>query len=233
MSASLTSGGAAPSSVTLLPQIQSSTLNNTGLAQGGYGTANGVGSLVLQQGASAQQPVINPGAGQTTALGSSVANTILAIIQPPFATNFSTGAPVAEGQSQFVFSCPNATAAGGGAPGGALTLYSYINGNINNALFSAPKPSLIAGTGDDILQLMGGSQAGVAVFSSATANTTVVVPNTLVQVGSPIFLQPQGAANATATSFTVSAITGTSFTITANAAATVADKSVSWFIPRY
>lgn len=230
MSASLTSGGAAPSSVTLLPQIQSSTLNNTGLALGGYGTATGVSSLVVQQGAGAQQPVINPGAGQTTALGSSVANSILAIIQPPFATNFSTGAPVAEGQSQFVFSCPNATAAGGGAPGGALTLYSYVNGNINNALFMAPKPSLTANFGDDILQLMGGSQAGQGLIGAGTNSVTIL--NASILPNTPILLTGAGAPDATALTFSSSIVANTSFTITANANAT-APKLVNWFIPRY
>lgn len=233
MSASLLSGGGAPSSVTLLPQVQSSTLSNNGLTQGGYGTATGVGSLVVQQGASAQQPVINPGVGQTTALGSSVANSILAIIQPPFATNFSTGAPVAEGQSQFVFSCPNATAAGGGAPGGALTLYSYVNGAINNALFMAPKPSLTPNFGDDILQLMGGSQSGSSTIAVGNTAANAQVLNSSITAGAIILCSLKSGAVTQAGGYFANIVAGTGFTVTSTVAVAGADAVVNYFIVRY
>ena len=234
MSASLLSGGGAPSSVALDPKVAGICIANNGLTSTPFAnTATGVPSLVVQQSSSCQQPVINPGAGQTQALGSSVSNTVLAIVQPPFATDFSTGAAVSEGQSQFVFSCPNATAAGGGAPGGALTLYSYVNGQINNALFNAPKPSLTANFGDDILQLMGGSQSGSSTIAVGNTAANAQVLNSSITAGAIILCSLKSGAATQAGGYFATIVAGTGFTVTSTVAVAGADAVVNYFIVRY
>jgi hypothetical protein len=241
MSASLLSGGAAPSSVPVGVASFVPLVLADGVTPSPLGASSGSvsSSIVIQQVAGVAQPVADPAqVGYATA--ASTSTTSIWIGEPPNSTSFPLGVATPVPQGSFAFECPNASVLGGGAEG-ALTLFSYAGTAFNNLVLQVPKPSLVANAGDDICQLTGGSQAGLATFLVANpaavppvvANTTVVVQNISITDTTPIFLQPQGPANAGATAFTVTKTAGGGFTITADSAATGSDATVAWFIPRY
>ena len=214
MSASSLSGGAAPSSVSFAPKVSATTVTNPGAGSLAIEAGNAVSSLIVQRSAGAYVDVATPFAGVSQ----------LVIAEPPFAT-YASGAN--ETQSQFVFQCSNNAATT--LDEGALFFQGYAGGAAQGKILRVPKPNS-AGTSDNIMELIGAGQTGTATILSGAS--TVVVPNTLVTGSSMILVTlGQAAENATAIRFWVSSVAnGVSFTISANANASVADVVVKYFI---
>lgn len=79
---------------------------------------------------------------------------------------------------------------------------------------------------------------GDVVFTTAGAETSIIVADTRLTANSIIVLTPVGALNTTATTFRVDNVlspptASAGFTVYANAAATVANKTVRWAILKY
>lgn len=214
MSASSLSGGDAPSSVSFAPKVSATTVTNPGAGSLAVAAANSVSSLIVQRSAGAYVDVGAPFAGVSQ----------LVIAEPPYATYAN---PANSTQSQFVFQCSNNAATT--LDEGALFIQGYAGGAAQGKLMRCPKPNA-GGTSDNIMELIGAGQTGTATI--LTGASTVVVPNTLVTGGSVIFVTlGQAAENATAIRFWVSSVAdGVSFTISANANASVADVVVKYFI---
>ena len=216
MSASSLSGGPAPSGVSLVPRPSVNTVIDPGAGSLAIAAANSVSSLIVQRSAGAYVDVGAPFA----------ATSQLVIAEPPYATYAN---PANVTQSQYVFQCSNNAATT--LDEGALFFQAYAGGAAQGKIMRCPKPSG-AGTSDNIMELIGSGQTGTATILSGAS--TVVVPNTLVTGSSVIFVTlGQAAENATALRFWVSSVNnGVSFTISANANATVADVVVKYFIVR-
>ena len=77
-------------------------------------------------------------------------------------------------------------------------------------------------------------QGSVSFTTGGAAPTSIAVPDTNITANSVVVIMGVGAVNASATSFFVDVVsTGVGFTIVANAAATVAAKTVSYAILKY
>jgi len=216
MSASLVSGGLAPSQIVVGAAPLARAQPNTATAgvyqvQGGTNVPN----LVIQQ------------------PGSCAADTALrvsswAIVEP---SNATFADPTNETQSSFVLGCGNNTA--GGFNEGALTLYTYADGGVNGPVFRVPKPRTVAGGGDNVFQLIGADQTGIATIPLGQ-QVSAAIPNTSVLNATTVILcSLYGATeDATAVRFWPVITDSTSFLIHSNANATAA-VTVKWFIVRY
>ena len=91
-------------------------------------------------------------------------------------------------------------------------------------------PPVVAGT-QAIWGMVAPSQSGTAIIANGSQN--IIVANTAITANSIIMVSGNGVVNATAEFFTTTVQVGVSFTISANAAATVADVGVNWFIVHY
>jgi hypothetical protein len=153
------------------------------------------------------------------------------LVEPPFA---DFAAPIGNPtQSAFSITVPNGTF--GGRTEGAFQIISYADGNVNSINLSIPKPSLLAGQGDNFCGLTGSDQAGqITIPSGATGPVTPVV-NAAVLANTPIQFSNNpyttaGPAAGAGVSVVVTAGVGFTFSVPV---APTADLVINWFIPRY
>jgi len=215
MSASQLSGGYAPSRVSLVPSLAAG-VNDAGVDPS---------TAPLNAGAVMPSLLVQSAAGVLPATN---AVTAINIVEPPFATFASVGN---ETQSAFALTVPNGSF--GGRTEGALQLVSYYDGTVNSFNLTCPKPSGVAGAGDNICLLTGSDQSGAAVIPLGQA-ISAVIPNTAVSALTTQILVTlnQAVEDGTAIRFWAGVTTGVGFQIRANANATAAT-TVSWFITRY
>lgn len=236
MSASVLSGGSAPSFVPSGVSSLASVIGPNGATPIGAGIASQGGttssSLVVQQLAGVQQPVVSaPGAPTSTA--ASTSSSSLWIGEPPFSTVFPGGVATPTTQGSFLLTVPNATAVGGGAPEGCLTLYSYANAAFNNAVLQVPKPNTAAGQGDDMLQFLGGSQSGQSTIIVGAVTSATSIVNAAVTANSIILCSLASGAATQAGAYFATIVAGTGFTVSSTVAVAGANAVVNYFVVKY
>lgn len=158
--------------------------------------------------------------------------------QPVRSTTLTaTGAVTLSPANVAVAISPSGTGTVAISPVGALTVNPTAASTINNTSIGVTTPAVVktsnlqAGVFTDISGTPGaGTSSGTrgrAAFAAAAS--TIVVTSTLVTATSSVFIQLEGAADATLTSVLGVTLAAGSFTVTGNAAATAA-KTFSFLV---